>query len=310
MTPTTVGAVLTTCRCWEPGPEVVPAARAVLRQFLGGGHGTSRAGAGQAVNGDDLLARLPDAELALSELVTNAVLHGQAPITLHLRRDDTGLRVEVGDGSALGPAVSLLDPTAVTGRGLLLVSATSDTWGVEARGEGKVVWFELSPLGRVDDEADDVEVLLAAWGDDLVADPALEQVRMVLTDLDTELVARSEAHTEALLRELALLVSAGTAPPDQLRTARSVLRATAPMDATRTQLRRQLSLALRARQPLVDLTLTLRRDAVDAVTGFGRALDVADRLSRAGLLLMAPAPVELTDARRSYLRRVLAQLAS
>jgi hypothetical protein len=40
------------------------------------------------------------------------------------------------------------------------------------------------------------------------------------------------------------------------------------------------------------------------------ALDEADRLSRTGRLLLTPAPRELSDALRSYLRRILAQLGS
>jgi hypothetical protein len=40
------------------------------------------------------------------------------------------------------------------------------------------------------------------------------------------------------------------------------------------------------------------------------ALDEADRLSRTGRLLLIPAPVELSDTRRGYLRRILAQLGS
>lgn len=280
---------------FDPVPEAAPAARAAVRDLLAA---------------TPLAGRVDDAELAVSELVTNAVLHGRAPITLLLRLHADRLRVEVGDGSPVSPSFSMLDPTAVTGRGLMLISATADGWGVDPRPDGKTVWFELLVDGR-DTEVDvDVDALLAAWGDDLAGDPALEQVRIVLTDLDTRLVARSEAHVEGLLRELALLVGAGSADPAQLRTAASVLQAAAGMDAVRADLRHQLSVAVACGQRLVDLTLTVQRDDAEVVRDFAHALDEADRLSRAGLLLMAPAPVELSDVRQSYLRRVLAQLAS
>ncbi|MCW2615711.1 MAG: putative sensor protein [Frankiales bacterium] len=282
---------------FDPVPEAAPSARAAVRSLLAG---------------SGLASRIDDAELAVSELVTNAVLHGRAPITVALHLHADHLRVEVGDGSPVSPSFSMLDPTAVTGRGLMLISATADGWGVDPLPTGKTVWFELRAGGR-DVEVDvDVDALLAAWGDDLLGDPALEQVRIVLTDLDTTLVARSEAHVEGLLRELALLVGAGagTAPAGQLRTASSVLQAAAGMDAVRADLRHQLSVAVSAGQPLVDLTLTVQRDDAELVRDFAHALDEADRLSRAGLLLMAPAPVELSDVRQSYLRRVLHQLAS
>ena len=279
----------------DAAPGAVPAARAALRDLLAG---------------HDLAARGDDAALALSELVTNAVLHGRAPIVLRLCLTQEALRAQIVDGSVVSPSFSLLDPTAVTGRGLLLVSACVDAWGVEPQADGKTVWFELQTAPVRGTDGPDVDALLAAWGDDLDIDPAREQVRIVLTDLDTALTARSEAHVEALLRELALVAGASSSTRTQRRTAEAVLRAGAGMDAARADLRRQLTVALAAGLPLVDLTLTVRRDDAELVRDYSHALDEADRLSRSGLLLMAPAPVELSDARRAYLLRVLHQLAS
>lgn len=87
------------------------------------------------------------AELALTELIANVVRHvpGRRCQTLiyHLQQEG-GVRVEVADASPLLPravAGSLLDEG---GRGLLLVDAVTDGWGVEVRrdGGGKTVWFE------------------------------------------------------------------------------------------------------------------------------------------------------------------------
>ena len=279
----------------DPTPEAAPQARAALRRLL---------------TSTTLAGRIDDAQLALSELVTNAVLHGRRPIVVLLRLTVVGLRVEVQDGSPLSPTFSLLDPTAVTGRGLLLISALSDRWGVEAREGGKSVWFEVEADGSDDRVETDVDALLASWGDDLDGDPALEQVRVILTDLDTQQVARSEAHVEALLRELRLIAGAARAPAEQVRTAVAVLQAAAELDAVRAGLRHQLSVALAAQQELVDLTLTLRREDADLVRDFAHALDAADRLTRKGGLLIAPTPVELSDVRRAYLQRVVSQLLS
>jgi anti-sigma regulatory factor (Ser/Thr protein kinase) len=276
-------------------PDAAPVARGALRVLL---------------SGTPFEDRLDDGELAISELVTNAVLHGRAPITLRLVRTDHCVRVEVRDGSPVSPSFSMLDPTAVTGRGLMLISAASDRWGVEPEPDGKRVWFELLEAGRVDELEVDVDALLAAWGDDLDGDPALEQVRIVLTDLDTALVARAEAHVEGLLRELCLLVGDPGLPHETSRLAQAVLRAAAAMDAVRADLKHQLAVAVSAGQPLVDLTLTVQRDAAEAVRDFSHAVDEADRLSRAGKLLTTPAPAELSQARQSYLRRLLAQLSS
>lgn len=273
-------------------PGAAPEARAALRELL---HGTPFA------------ARLDDGELAVSELVTNAVLHGREPITVRLLVTHDCLRVEVHDGSPISPSFSMLDPTAVTGRGLMLISAASDRWGVEPEPHGKQVWFEILESGPQEVEAD-VDALLAAWGDDLAGDPALEQVRVVLTDLDTALVARAEAHVEGLLRELSTL--GDDVPDDIARVARSVLQAAAGMDAVRADLKHQLAVAVSAGRPLVDLTLTIQRDDAELVRDFSHAVDEADRLSRAGQLLTTPALSELSEARQSYLRRLLAQLQS
>jgi hypothetical protein len=156
----------------------------------------------------------------------------------------------------------------------------------------------------------DVDALLAAWRDDLAGDPALECVRVVLTDLDVALTARAEAQVEALVRELTLVVSAGSAPAHELRTAHNVLSAASAVDPVRADLRHQVSVALARGQQTVDVTVTIRRDDAELVRDFVHAVDEADRLSRTGQLLTTAAPVELSDARNSYLRRILAQLRS
>jgi anti-sigma regulatory factor (Ser/Thr protein kinase) len=275
-------------------PESAPRARRALARFLAGTRFEDRA---------------DDAQLAVSELVTNAVLHGRLPICLRVAVTDGCVRVEVVDGSPISPSFSMLDPTALTGRGLTLISTAADRWGVEALADGKAVWFELHAGGPPDDEVD-VDALLAAWGDDLAEDPAHEQVRLVLTDLDTGLMARAEAHVEGVLRELCLLLSSDDVPAEVGRVARTVLQAAAGMDAVRADLKHQLAVAVSAGQPRVDLALTLQRDDAVLVRDFAVAIDEADRLSRAGRLLAGPAPAELSEVRRSYLRRLLAQLTS
>lgn len=275
-------------------PDAAPEAREALRDLLAG---------------TPFEHRLDDGMLAVSELVTNAVLHGRDPLVLRLVRSEGCVRVEVQDGSPVSPSFSMLDPTAVTGRGLMLISAASDRWGVEPVPSGKQVWFELLRDGQAEELEADVDALLAAWGDDLAEDPALEQVRVVLTDLDTDLVARAEAHVEGLLRELCLLTG-DDVPPATRRVARSVLQAASGMDAVRADLKHQLAIAVSAGQPLVDLSLTIQRDDAELVRDYSHAVDEADRLSRAGKLLTTPAPAELSEARQSYLRRLLAQLTS
>ncbi|MFI9326488.1 SpoIIE family protein phosphatase [Kitasatospora sp. NPDC052868] len=99
------------------------------------------------------VAELVDtAELLASELVTNAVRHTDrdAMFTARLYREaatDGGrarLRVEVEDESDLWPTRRTPGEQASSGRGLMLVEALADAWGVEPRGSGKRMWFELT----------------------------------------------------------------------------------------------------------------------------------------------------------------------
>lgn len=260
--------------------------------------------------GTPFAARIDDAELAATELVTNAVLHGREPIVVRLTLDAERLRVEVQDASPVSPTFSLLDPTAVTGRGLLLVSSLADRWGVEPQADGKSVWIELSTTVPVASEEADIEALLASWGDELGTDPAEECVRVVLTDLDVQLVAQSETHLEGVLRELALVASSEAADPRVQQTAAQVLHAAERFDAGRTELRRQIAGALAHRSTMTDVELTITRADAELVRDYSHALDVADRLCRSGVLLTEAASDALLEVRRGYLRRILAQLGS
>jgi anti-sigma regulatory factor (Ser/Thr protein kinase) len=84
-----------------------------------------------------------DAVLLTSELVTNAVLHGRSEVCVEVRARDGALRVAVLDENSRRPAPVAEDPDALDGRGLALVDALADRWGVEERPIGKAVWFEV-----------------------------------------------------------------------------------------------------------------------------------------------------------------------
>lgn len=80
-----------------------------------------------------------------SELVTNAILHGAGPLGLSVAWDDRGVRIDVHDESPERPVVRAVDHEAAHGRGLLLVDALADEWGVDGTDTGKSVWFTLRP---------------------------------------------------------------------------------------------------------------------------------------------------------------------
>ncbi len=91
-------------------------------------------------------------ELAVSELVTNAVLHAEPPIEIRVRGTRLHPRIEVRDGSTEPPVMPTrseidlveLDETLILvtfGRGLDIVSRCADAWGAELEDTGKVMWF-------------------------------------------------------------------------------------------------------------------------------------------------------------------------
>ncbi len=89
---------------------------------------------------------MDEAELLVSELVTNAVVHGAPPITVNVECDGSqGLRVAVTDGSDHTPVPREAADDDESGRGIYLVDVISDRWGVApSRGHGKAVWFTLA----------------------------------------------------------------------------------------------------------------------------------------------------------------------
>ncbi|MEU9412127.1 ATP-binding protein [Streptomyces sp. NPDC048281] len=92
-------------------------------------------------------ARADDMSLCVSELATNALLHGVPPgrgFLLRLRYDGDVVRVEVHDsGPGVPVAAEQADDADEGGRGLVLVAALADKWGVVERALGKVVWAEF-----------------------------------------------------------------------------------------------------------------------------------------------------------------------
>ena len=93
---------------------------------------------------------LGTAKLLVSELVTNALLHGQGKIILRAQLDEDRLLVEVIDqGTGFERAVRDAGIEDVGGWGLALLDRESSRWGVH---EGTThVWFELEDaLGLID----------------------------------------------------------------------------------------------------------------------------------------------------------------
>jgi len=84
-----------------------------------------------------------DIELVVSELVTNALRHGEPPIDIELSKSTDGtIRGEICDGSTATPAPNPT-PDYRGGFGLRIVDARTSRWGCTTQPNGKQVWFEI-----------------------------------------------------------------------------------------------------------------------------------------------------------------------
>ena len=111
------------------------------------------------------------AELLVSELVTNAVLHARTEFSVEVLRDGDLVRVSVHDRSPVVPRPRSYGTDSTTGRGMRLVATLAVAWGVDRHDGGKAVWFEVRAAGDVDRlvepwaEDTDLDALLAGFDD-------------------------------------------------------------------------------------------------------------------------------------------------
>lgn len=90
------------------------------------------------------------AQLLTTELVTNALDHGEGEITLGITRTPDDLRIDVGDAAPERPRPRSAQPDQTRGRGMLLVESMATAWGVDPPADGgKRVWFRLRTGARV-----------------------------------------------------------------------------------------------------------------------------------------------------------------
>jgi anti-sigma regulatory factor (Ser/Thr protein kinase) len=87
--------------------------------------------------------------LLTSELVTNAVVHTGSPVDLVVRGVlNGGVQIEASDAGHGMPAVQAGALDSEAGRGMDIVAALSEGWGVTPRAHGKTVWFRYLPDGH------------------------------------------------------------------------------------------------------------------------------------------------------------------
>lgn len=251
------------------------------------------------------------AELVLSEVVTNAVLHAHTEFEVVLHLDDEVLRVEVTDQNPHLPVQRRYADQATTGRGMELVATYALDCGVEAGPDGKTVWFVVGLQAPHEQSEQD---LLDAWAVDLddTAHVTAHADSVVLLRLPPTLWLAAREHHDAVLRELALY--AATHPEDAPAPDRIAL-----ADSARAWISTQLvaeldrlaaSTATAHRglpaghpSPLpdtptsLDLHVPVPDSAAEAFGALQDVLDVAEALAARGLLLARPGLPEIVAVR-------------
>jgi len=103
--------------------------------------GAARALVGRACSDWGCLAQADTARIVAAELVTNAVVHARSTLSFRIAFCDFRLRLSVQDASGVLPHRRSPQYEEVTGRGLVLVAALAESWGVLPHGGGgKVTW--------------------------------------------------------------------------------------------------------------------------------------------------------------------------
>jgi anti-sigma regulatory factor (Ser/Thr protein kinase) len=227
------------------------------------------------------------AELAASEVATNAVLYAHTTLRVRVRASVSGpaARIEIADGSPVTPGRKLRGPDAGTGRGIALLDRLASRWGASPSGVGKVVWFELGEFPRTARSTCSLDEVPAA-----VAAPDPLTVRLLR--LPPALVLSTIEHSDALLREAALM---GLGAPRGDPTQRSDW-LPPPLDLT--ELISVATDAATAGIDSLDSTVRVNADAADAAIARLAMTDEAETLIREGKLLVTPAAPEVGACRR------------
>jgi len=83
-------------------------------------------------------------ELLASELATNAIRYTEDGFSLEIELTDRQVRVEVTDAGPGLPSVQSPATLSSSGRGLRIVDAVADHWGVRSGSGQKTVWFSMA----------------------------------------------------------------------------------------------------------------------------------------------------------------------
>jgi anti-sigma regulatory factor (Ser/Thr protein kinase) len=252
------------------------------------------------------------AELGVSELVTNALLHASPPIHVAVRGTREHPRVEVRDTSVDRPVlpeqIDHDDPEAMLltfGRGLNIVARASDAWGAEIEDEGKTVWF--TPAAEFSEDGTE-GVITGAAEEEPSAAADDDSVRLDIRNVPVAAYTAFQRHYRELRREVRLLALAHEAEyplakslSDLFGSLEKPLRHDLGAD--------QVAIAHAAGNTHTDLQVMLRRPDAIRVERLIEMLDLADAFCREERLLSLARTPEQVTFQQWFLGEVVRQSA-
>jgi anti-sigma regulatory factor (Ser/Thr protein kinase) len=244
-----------------------------------------------------------------SELVTNAVLHARTELTLTLELREDRVRISVEDRSQAPATLRHYRPDALTGRGLGVVAALSDRWGVSTAPDGKVVWAELRANGDHPAATPSSPDLRDAPPNPPVAVPGSRPVRFPGVPVDGYL--ELQAHNDALFRELEL-VSIELEGDDGARVAAPLADLTDQLyrrfRGQRDSYRDMVAAAQARGEATIELESAASAAAVSGARSYVELLEQADQLCHDGLLLTPEPSAKVRALRRWFVDQMAAQV--
>jgi len=247
------------------------------------------------------------AELGTSELVTNALLHAQGPLSVRVRGTREHPRVEVRDASPEPPLMPLTDLAhqddllLTFGRGLTIVSRCANAWGVDLDDEGKSVWF--APSNRPMAE------MIPGVMTGLAQPPPQthdDLVEVCVRAVPLQAYLEFQRHFRELRREVRLLALAHEAEYP-LAKSLSDMFGTLERDLREGISDRQIEAALASGATTADLPVTLPRTTIATLDRFIELLDLADAFCREERLLSLARSPEQQRFQRWFLTEIIRQ---
>jgi hypothetical protein len=229
------------------------------------------------------------AELGVSELIGNAILHGEAPIRMRMRGTREHPRIEVSDASRRPPVLPAPhtrhpiedDPLITFGRGLDIVARCATAWGADIDKDGKVVWFvPAAEPGTAGVEG----VITGIEGDQQDPEAPANPVQVEVREVPLRTLHASQTQWSELRREVRLL---SLAHEDDYPLAKSLSELFGDLDRVlrETIHSDKIESALASGAATTDLRVEVPKSSAATIVEFLDLLDLADEFCQKQRLL-------------------------